>query len=175
MRPKLVGKDNINGWQFDIYVAHGRRRLYLWRRDSTAGKPRRQEGPAAAEAAVPANVGLYGCPTTVNNVESIAVAPTSCGAARPGSPRSAGPTMSAPSCFASPASRAALQRRRGDGAYLRELIERHCGGIRGGWDNLKAVIPGGSSVRMVPAELIIAPRWISTAWASCVPASAPRP
>jgi NADH-quinone oxidoreductase subunit F len=35
------------------------------------------------------------------------------------------------------------------------LIERHCGGIRGGWDNLKAVIPGGSSVRMVPAEQII--------------------
>jgi NADH-quinone oxidoreductase subunit F len=38
---------------------------------------------------------------------------------------------------------------------FRELIERHCGGIRGGWDNLLAVIPGGSSVRMVPAEQII--------------------
>jgi NADH-quinone oxidoreductase subunit F len=31
-----------------------------------------------------------------------------------------------------------------------ELIEKHCGGIRGGWDNLKAVIPGGSSVPMIP-------------------------
>ena len=41
------------------------------------------------------------------------------------------------------------------GIPFRELIEKHCGGIRGGWDNLKAVIPGGSSVRMVPAELII--------------------
>jgi NADH-quinone oxidoreductase subunit F len=41
------------------------------------------------------------------------------------------------------------------GIPFRELIERHCGGIRGGWDNLKAVIPGGSSVRMVPAEQII--------------------
>jgi NADH-quinone oxidoreductase subunit F len=32
-----------------------------------------------------------------------------------------------------------------------ELINKHCGGIRGGWDNLKAVIPGGSSVPMLPA------------------------
>ncbi len=38
---------------------------------------------------------------------------------------------------------------------FRELIEEHCGGIRGGWDNLLAVIPGGSSVRCVPAHQII--------------------
>ena len=41
------------------------------------------------------------------------------------------------------------------GIPFRELIETHCGGVRGGWDNLLAVIPGGSSVRMVPAEQII--------------------
>ena len=41
------------------------------------------------------------------------------------------------------------------GITFRELIDTHCGGIRGGWDNLMAVIPGGSSVRMVPAEQII--------------------
>ena len=41
------------------------------------------------------------------------------------------------------------------GITFRELIERHCGGMRGGWDNLMAVIPGGASVRMVPAERII--------------------
>lgn len=29
---------------------------------------------------------------------------------------------------------------------MRELLERHCGGVRGGWSNLQAVIPGGSSV-----------------------------
>jgi NADH-quinone oxidoreductase subunit F len=33
-----------------------------------------------------------------------------------------------------------------------EIIEKHCGGIRGGWDNLLAVIPGGSSVPCVPGE-----------------------
>jgi len=41
------------------------------------------------------------------------------------------------------------------GITFRELIDRHCGGIRGGWDNLLAVIPGGSSVPCVPAEQII--------------------
>src|SRR3546814_2474035 len=38
---------------------------------------------------------------------------------------------------------------------FRELIEKHCGGIRGGWDNLLAVIPGGSSVPLVPAAQIM--------------------
>jgi NADH-quinone oxidoreductase subunit F len=36
---------------------------------------------------------------------------------------------------------------------LRELIDTHCGGVRGGWDNLKAVIPGGSSVPCLPKEI----------------------
>ena len=36
---------------------------------------------------------------------------------------------------------------------LRELIDRHCGGVIGGWDNLKAIIPGGSSVRLLPKYL----------------------
>ena len=35
-----------------------------------------------------------------------------------------------------------------------ELIDKHCGGIRGGWDNLKAVIPGGSSVPMLPGSVM---------------------
>ena len=38
---------------------------------------------------------------------------------------------------------------------FRELIDRHCGGVRGGSDNLLAVIPGGSSVPLVPAHQII--------------------
>ena len=38
------------------------------------------------------------------------------------------------------------------GIPLKELIERHAGGIQGGWDNLLAVIPGGSSVPMITKE-----------------------
>jgi NADH-quinone oxidoreductase subunit F len=37
------------------------------------------------------------------------------------------------------------------GIPVRQLIEEHFGGVRGGWGNLKAVIPGGISVRMIPA------------------------
>src|SRR5207237_8429679 len=36
---------------------------------------------------------------------------------------------------------------------LRELIERHAGGVRGGWDNLMAVIPGGSSMPVLSKEI----------------------
>jgi NADH-quinone oxidoreductase subunit F len=44
------------------------------------------------------------------------------------------------------------------GIPFRELIDKHAGGIKGGWDNLLAVIPGGSSVPLVPAaEIMDAP------------------
>ena len=36
---------------------------------------------------------------------------------------------------------------------LKELIETHAGGVRGGWDNLLAVIPGGSSTPMIPKSI----------------------
>jgi NADH-quinone oxidoreductase subunit F len=36
---------------------------------------------------------------------------------------------------------------------IRELIDHHAGGVRGGWDNLLAVIPGGSSVPCIPADV----------------------
>ncbi len=61
------------------------------------------------------------------------------------------------------------------GITFRELIETHCGGIRGGWDNLKAVIPGGSSVRMVPAEQIIDTPMDFDSLRSCARVSAPPP
>ena len=37
--------------------------------------------------------------------------------------------------------------------YLKVLIEKHAGGVRGGWDNLLAIIPGGSSVRLCPKDI----------------------
>jgi NADH-quinone oxidoreductase subunit F len=39
------------------------------------------------------------------------------------------------------------------GIPLRTLIDKHCGGVRGGWDNLLAVIPGGSSVPLLPKSI----------------------
>ena len=63
------------------------------------------------------------------------------------------------------------------GIPLRELIERHAGGVRGGWDNLLAVIPGGSSVPLLPAgpDLRHAVDGFRRAEASKKSASAPPP
>lgn len=36
---------------------------------------------------------------------------------------------------------------------LRELIEKHCGGVRGGWDNLLGIVPGGCSVPILPKHI----------------------
>ena len=35
---------------------------------------------------------------------------------------------------------------------LKELIEVHAGGVIGGWENLQAVIPGGSSMPIIPKK-----------------------
>jgi NADH:ubiquinone oxidoreductase subunit F (NADH-binding) len=35
---------------------------------------------------------------------------------------------------------------------LKELIELHAGGVTGGWDNLLAIIPGGSSTPLIPKQ-----------------------
>ena len=102
----------------------------------------------------PAAVGLYGCPTTVNNVESIAVAPTILrrgaawfsGLGRPGN---AGTKLFCISGHVNKPCNVEEEL----GIPMRELIDRYAGGVRGGWDNLLAVIPGGSSVPMLPKAM----------------------
>src|SRR5258706_4876442 len=102
----------------------------------------------------PANVGLYGCPTTVNNVESIAVAPDIMrrGAewfASIGRPNNSGTKLF---CISGHVNRP-CNVEEAMSVPLRELIERHAGGVRGGWDNLLAVIPGGASFPLIPKRV----------------------
>ncbi len=99
-------------------------------------------------------MGVYGCPTTVNNVESIAVAPTILrrGAAwfsSIGKPNNVGTKLF---CISGHVNKPCTVEE-AMGITLRELIDTHAGGVRGGWDNLYAVIPGGASVRCLPASL----------------------
>ena len=153
---KLVGKDNLNGWPFDIYVAHGAGAYICGEETALLESLEGKKGQPRLKPPFPANVGLYGCPTTVNNVESIAVAPDilrrgAAWFAAIGRPNNVGTKLF---CISGHVERP-CNVEEAMGIPFRELIERHCGGIRGGWDNLKAVIPGGSSVRMVPAEQII--------------------
>lgn len=102
----------------------------------------------------PANSGLYGCPTTVNNVETIASSPEilrrgSEWFASMGRPRNSGTKIFAVSGNVN--NPCVVEEEMS--IPLKELLEKHCGGIRGGWNNLQAVIPGGSSVRCITREI----------------------
>ena len=99
--------------------------------------------------------GLYSCPTTVNNVETIAVVPT---ILRRGAGWFAGLGLNEKNagtklfCISGHVNQPCNVEEE-MGIPLQELIEKHCGGVRGGWDNLLAVIPGGSSTPMIPKEI----------------------
>jgi len=153
---KLIGKDNIHGYDFDLYVHHGAGAYICGEEMALLESLEGKKGQPRLKPPFPANMGLYGCPTTVNNVESIAVAPEILrrGASwfsSIGRPNNVGTKLF---CISGHVNKP-CNVEEAMGITFRELIDTHCGGIRGGWDNLKAVIPGGSSVRMVPAAQII--------------------
>ena len=149
---KLIGKNNVNGWDFDLYVHHGAGAYICGEETALLESLEGKKGQPRLKPPFPANVGLYGCPTTVNNVESIAVVPDIMrrgGAwfASFGRPNNTGTKLFCISGHVEkPCNVEEVM-----GISLRELIETHAGGVRGGWDNLLAVIPGGSSMPLVPA------------------------
>ena len=153
----LIGRNACgSGYHFDVFVHRGAGAYICGEETAMIESLEGKKGQPRLKPPFPAGAGLYGCPTTVNNVESIAVAPA---ILRRGAEWFAG-----------------IGRKGNEGTKLfqisghvekpcvvedamsvtfRELIETHCGGIRGGWDKLLAVIPGGSSVPLVPAAEII--------------------
>jgi NADH-quinone oxidoreductase subunit F len=152
----LIGKNNKNGWDFDLYVHHGAGAYICGEETALLESLEGKKGQPRLKPPFPANAGLYGCPTTVNNVESIAVAPTILrrGAewfAGFGRPNNTGTKLF---CISGHVNKPCNVEEEMSITF-KDLIDTHCGGIRGGWDNLKAVIPGGSSVPMVPAEQIM--------------------
>ena len=149
---KLLGKGNIHGFDFELYVHHGAGAYICGEETALLESLEGKKGLPRLKPPFPANVGLYGCPTTVNNVESIAVAPDILrrGAAwfsALGRPNNTGTKLF---CISGHVNRP-CNVEEAMGIPFPELIEKHAGGIRGGWDNLLAVIPGGSSVPLLPA------------------------
>jgi len=151
----LIGKNACgSGFDHDIYLHRGAGAYICGEEtaliESLEGKP----GKPRLKPPFPANIGVFGCPTTVTNVETVAVAPTIlrrggdwfasfgrknnhgtklfCISGHVNKPCTVEEEMSIP---------------------LRELIERHCGGVKGGWDNLLGIIPGGSSVPVLPKKI----------------------
>ena len=151
---KLIGKDNVNGWDFDLYVHHGAGAYICGEETALLESLEGKKGQPRLKPPFPANAGLYGCPTTVNNVESIAVAPTILrrGAewfAGFGRPNNAGTKLF---CISGHVNKP-CNVEEAMSVPMKTLIETHAGGVRGGWDNLKAVIPGGSSVSLLPKDI----------------------
>ena len=149
---KLIGKNNVHGWDFDLYVHHGAGAYICGEETALLESLEGKKGQPRLKPPFPANVGLYGCPTTVQNVESIAVVPDILrrGAswfAGIGRPNNTGTKLF---CISGHVEKP-CNVEEAMGIPLRELLETHAGGVRGGWDNLLAVIPGGSSMPLVPA------------------------
>src|SRR5260370_878531 len=71
----LIGKNNVHGFPFDIVVHHGAGAYICGEETALLESLEGKKGQPRLKPPFPANVGLYGCPTTVNNVESIAVVP----------------------------------------------------------------------------------------------------
>ena len=151
----LIGKNACgSGYDYDIYVHRGAGAYICGEETALLESLEGKKGQPRIKPPFPANTGLYGCPTTINNVETIAVAPTIlrrgaswfsgfgrenntgtkvfCISGHVNNPCNVEEEMSIP---------------------LKELIEKHAGGVRGGWDNLKAIIPGGSSVPLLPKSI----------------------
>ncbi|MEE2933083.1 MAG: NADH-quinone oxidoreductase subunit NuoF [Pseudomonadota bacterium] len=152
---KLLGSNAANSdWAFDVYVHRGAGAYICGEETALLESLEGKKGQPRLKPPFPAMSGLYGCPTTVNNVETIAVAPTIlrrgaswftsfgrennhgtkvfCISGHVNQPCNVEEAMSTP---------------------LKDLIEKHAGGVRGGWDNLLAVIPGGSSTPCIPREV----------------------
>ena len=152
----LIGRNACgSGFDFDVFVHRGAGAYICGEETAMLESLEGKKGQPRLKPPFPAGAGLYGNPTTVNNVESIAVAPTILrrgGAwfAGIGRPKNEGTKLFQISghvnkpCVVEEAM----------SVPFRELIETHCGGVRGGFDNLLCVIPGGSSVPLVPAHEI---------------------
>lgn len=151
----LIGPNACNsGWDFDVYLHRGAGAYICGEETALLESLEGKKGQPRLKPPFPAACGLYGCPTTVNNVETIAVAPTI--------------LRRGPSWFAG------FGRENNTGTKifsisghvnnpcnveeemsipLKELIDKHAGGVRGGWDNLQAIIPGGSSTPCLPKTI----------------------
>jgi NADH-quinone oxidoreductase subunit F len=151
----LLGKNAAgSGWDFDLYVHRGAGAYICGEESALLESLEGGKGMPRLKPPFPALIGLYGAPTIVNNVETIAAVPTILrrGAAwfsSLGIPTSTGTKIFSISGHVNQPCNVEENL----GIPLKELIEKHAGGVRGGWKNLLAVIPGGSSVPLLPRDI----------------------
>ena len=151
----LIGKNACgSGYDFDLYVHRGAGAYICGEETALLESLEGKKGQPRLKPPFPAGAGLYGMPTTINNVESIAVVPTilrrgpdwfkSIGAENN--------TGTKVFCISGNVNNPCTVEEE-MGIPLKELIEKHAGGVDGGWNNLKAIIPGGSSTPMLSKDV----------------------
>ena len=151
----LVGNNACgSGYDFDLYLHRGAGAYICGEETALLESLEGRKGQPRLKPPFPAACGLYGCPTTINNVETIAVVPTILRRGASwfsgfGRPKNAGTKLF---CISGHVNRPCNVEEEMS-IPLRELIERHAGGVRGGWDNLLGIIPGGSSVPVLPRSI----------------------
>ena len=154
-KDKLLGKNILNtGWDLDVFVHRGAGAYICGEESALLESLEGKKGQPRLKPPFPANVGLYGCPTTVSNVETVSVVPEILKRggnwfAKLGKENNTGTKLFCISGHVN--SPCTVEEEMG--ISLKELIDKHANGIKGGWKQLKAVIPGGSSTPLIPASI----------------------
>ncbi len=150
----LLGKNTKTGWDMDIYIHRGAGAYICGEETALLESLEGYKGMPRLKPPFPAVVGLYGCPTLVNNVETLSVVPSILRRGADwhrsiGTEQSAGPKIF---CISGHVN-TPCNVEESFGISIKEMIEKHAGGVRGGWDNLLAIIPGGSTTPVIPKNI----------------------
>ncbi|XP_074600648.1 NADH dehydrogenase (ubiquinone) 51 kDa subunit [Brevipalpus obovatus] len=151
----LIGKNACgSGYDFDVYIHRGMGAYICGEETALIESIEGKQGKPRLKPPFPADVGVFGCPTTVSNVETVAVAPTICRRGGEwftnlGRPRNTGTKLF--NISGQVVNPCTVEEEMS--IPLKELIERHAGGVIGGWDNLLGIIPGGSSTPVLPKKV----------------------
>ena len=152
----LIGKNSCGtGYDFDIFVHRGAYAYVCGEETALIESLEGKQGKPRLKPPFPADIGLFGCPTTVANVETVAVVPDICRKggkdwfATFGREKNHGTKLF---CISGNVNNPCVVEE-SMSIPLRELIEKHAGGIKGGWENLLGVIPGGGSTPVIPKNI----------------------
>ena len=154
-KKNFIGKNSCDtGWDLDIFIHYGAGAYICGEETALLESLEGKKGLPRLKPPFPALVGLYGCPTIVNNVETLAVIPAilkrgSEWFASIGKPKNTGTKIF---CISGNVNNPCNVEEE-MGIPLKELIEKHAGGVIGGWNNLQAIIPGGSSMPLLPKSI----------------------
>ena len=144
-----------SGWDFELYAHHGYGAYICGEETALLESIEGKKGQPRFKPPFPASFGLYGKPTTINNTETLASIPWIMrhgGQAflELGKPNNGGSKLFSVSGHVNKPGNYEVRL----GTPFPELLEM-AGGVRTG-HRLKAVIPGGSSAPVLPADIMMA-------------------